>query len=181
MKKLFLFFLFILTTCATIEESFVDNIVLEKSKEKALASLIKPQIRNTARVTTKPTIRYITRYTSGVTTRHTTKYTTGVTTKHSLKVQTTTPRKTSMKNPPIKGIDKLFTGKLREEFRKQNDSVKKVIVKLVKRNKCKSFLMNMCSIRLDPSEIHRGICENLPRKDCEQAMGFAKIALKYSK
>ena len=111
MKKLFLFFLFILTTCATIEESFVDNIVLEKSKEKAIASLIKPQIWNTARVTTKPTIRYITRYTSGVTTRHTTKYTTGVTTKHSSKVQTTTPRKTSMKNPPIKGIDNLFTGK----------------------------------------------------------------------
>ena len=168
MKKLFLFFLFVLTTCAAIGESFDDNIVLEKSKEKAIPSLIKSQKRNTARVTTKPT------------TRHTTKYTTRVTTRHSSKVQAPTPRKTSIKNSPIKGIDNLFTGKLGEEFRKQNDSVKKVIAKMVKNNKWKSFLRK-CRLTLEgPVEPHQDICEQLPREVCKGAMGFAKIALKYS-
>ena len=164
MKKLFLFFLFVLTTCVEIKESFDDHIILEKSKEKPIASLIKPQIR----------------YTAGVTTRHTTRstkrYIKGVTTKNSSKVQTTIPRKTSVKNVPIKGIDNLFTGKLGEEFRRQKDSVKKVIANFVKNNKWISFLMKC---KKNPAELYHSLCDNIPREVCEGAMNFAKIALKY--
>ena len=174
MKKLFFLFLFVLTTCVEIKESFDDHIILEKSKEKAIASLIKPQIRQTAGVTS----RHVTRYTSGVTARHTTRYTTGVTTRHSSKVQTTIPRKTSMKKAPIKGIDNLFTGKLGEEFRRQKDSVKKLIANFVKNNKWKSFL-NKC--KLNPGELYHSFCKNIPSEVCEGAKNFAKTALKYSK
>ena len=172
MKKLFLFFLFVLTTCVEIKESFDDHIILEKSKEKAIVSLIKPQIRHTVGVTTRHSTRRTTSYTKGVTTRHTK----GVTTKHSSKVQTTIPRKTSVKNAPIKGIDNLFIGKLGEEFRRQKDSVKKLIANFVKNNKWKSFLMKC---KFNPGEVYHSFCDNIPREVCEGAMNFAKTALKY--
>ena len=180
MIKLFLIFIFILTTCTAFDESFDDHIILEKSKEKIIASLIKPQIRNTVGVTTRHTTRHIARYTSGVTTSHKTSSATRVTTKHSSKVQIQIPRKKSMKNSHIKGIDNLFTGKLGEEFRKQKDSVKKLIARLVKNNKWKSFLMKCRYYSGDVAEPHRGPCENLPRDLCKDAVNFGKIALKYS-
>ena len=46
MKKLFLIVLFTLSTYATIEESIDEYEILEKSKEKTIASSIKPQSRN---------------------------------------------------------------------------------------------------------------------------------------
>ena len=163
MKKLFLFFLFVLTTCAAIEESFDDHIILEKSKENSIASLIKPKIRQT----------------TGVTTRHITRYTTLITTMHSYNAQTPIPRKTKMKNSLIKGID-YFTGKLGKEFRKLKDSVKKAIAKLIKNNKWKSFLKKGSFNLGSAEEPYHGPCENLSRKDCEQLMNFAKYASKYS-
>ena len=51
MKKLFLIVLFTLSTYATIEESIDEYEILEKSKEKTIASSIKPQSRNVTKVT----------------------------------------------------------------------------------------------------------------------------------
>ena len=62
-----------------IEENFDDHIILEKSKEKTIASSLKPQTRLTTGVTSK----YSTRYKPRVTTR----YTSGVKTKYSTKVK----------------------------------------------------------------------------------------------
>ena len=160
MKNSFLFFLFVLTTCAAIEESFDDHIILEKSKEKAIASLIKPKIRQT----------------TGVTIRHITRYTTGVTTRHSPKRQTPIPRKTSkyLKNPPIKGINGLITGKLGEEFRKQKDPVKKIIAKNAKNNESKSFLRKAKFYPGSPAETHQDPLDNLPSDIKNQALNFTK-------
>ena len=171
MKNLFLFFLFVLTTCAAIEENFDDHIILEKSKEKPIASLIKPKIRQTTGVT----ISHITRYTIGVTTSHTTRYTTGVTARHSSKRQTPIPRKTSkyLKNSPIKGINGLFTGKLGEEFRKQKDPVKKIISKNIKNNESKSFPRKVIFYPGSPAETYRGPLNNLPSDIKNQALNFA--------
>ncbi len=48
MKKLFLILLIALSTCTAIEENFDDDVVLEKSKGKAL-----PIVKRTTKVTTR--------------------------------------------------------------------------------------------------------------------------------
>ena len=97
-----------------IEENFDDHIILEKSKEKTIASSLKPQTRLTTGVTSK----YSTRYKPRVTTR----YTSGVKTKYSTKVKTPKiPRKTvhHLKDFPIKGTNGLFK-ESKEKFKNKD-------------------------------------------------------------
>ena len=103
MKRLFFIILIILSGCIAIEESFDDNIILEKSKGKTISSPIKP----------KP--------------RHTIKDKIGVTTRLTSKVKVLTiPRKTvkNVRNLPIKRINGIFKGKSGEAFHKNKDEVK---------------------------------------------------------
>ena len=93
MKRLFFIILIILSGCIAIEESFDDNIILEKSKGKTISSPIKP----------KP--------------RHTIKDKIGVTTRLTSKVKVLTiPRKTvkNVRNLPIKRIKGIFKGNKKE-------------------------------------------------------------------
>ena len=122
MKKLFLIVLFTLTTCATIEESIDDHAILEKNKEKTIASSIKPQTRNIKGAASRNT----TRYRAGVTIKDIMRYKTGVNTRYSPKVKTPkNSRKTfeDLNNISIKGNNGLFLGKLEKKFRKQKDSL----------------------------------------------------------
>ena len=97
MKKLFFIFFIALSVCDEIEESFDDNVLLEKNKGKAITLPIKPKER------------HITRDKIGITTRLISK----------LKVSTI-PRKAgkNLKNLPIKRTNDIFEGKSGEEFRK---------------------------------------------------------------
>ena len=116
MKQVLLILLISLITCGEIEESFDDHIILEKSKEKTIASLLKPQTRHATGVKSK----YSTIYKSRVTTRYSTRYTSGVTTKYSTRVKTPKiPRKIEhhLKDFPIKGTNSLFKGKSKENFK----------------------------------------------------------------
>ena len=146
MKKLFLIVLFTLTTCATIEESIDDHAILEKNKEKTIASSIKPQSRNITGAASRNT----TRYRAGVTIRDIMRYKTGVNTRYSPKVKTPkNSRKTfeDLNNISIKGNNGLFLGKLEKKFRKQKDSFE--------------IGVNWVNI---PGRAHHNLCELLPHK-----------------
>ena len=102
MKKLFFIIFIVLSICAEIEESFDDNILLEKNKGKAITIPIKPKER------------HITRDKIGITTRFISK----------LKVSTI-PRKAgkNLRNLPIKRTNDIFKGKSGEKFRKHKNVV----------------------------------------------------------
>ena len=148
MKKVYLILLIALTTCAIIDESFDDHIILEKSKEKTVTSL-KPQ----------------TRHTTGVTSKYSTRYTSGITTKHSTKVKKPIiPREiiNRLIDFPIKGTSGLFKGKSTEKLGKFKG---KSTEKLRK--------PRFWSTNDGMQSKHNNPCRDLSEEDCKQLMGFS--------
>ena len=187
MKKVFLILLFVLSTCATIEESFDDNVVLEKSKTNPFKP---PKKKFTTRVTSRHTTKHTTKLTtkltshptnhlttrltshltsgltSHLTSRFTSRFTTYPTTKKLPNRQTL---KDLLKFRP-KGINGLFKGKVGEVFRKLGEAVKKGIAWL-KQNKLWDPLVDQ--LRNLGEKYGNEFCQKvLPEEVCGHAVDF---------
>ena len=153
MKKLFLILLVALVTCAEIEESFDDDVVLEKgktsitvpTKHTSHTSHTSHTTHTTHTTHTHPTHTTHTTHTTHIThttnPTHTTHITHSTNPTHTTKLTTkitppNIPKKTvkDILKVPIKGINGLFHGKVGEIFRKLGEVVKKGIAWLKKNN-----------------------------------------------
>ena len=124
MKKLLVIVLIALATCATVEESSDDNVILEKSGFSIKHTVPHvPSVPKTHKINIPKT--------------HVTKtHKIDVTKTHKIDISKLDKRKNlgEAKKLPIKGVNGLFGGKVGEIFRKLGEMVKKGIAWL-KKNK----------------------------------------------